>query len=192
MQIGIELNGVLRDTLKKIEEVYVKWYIDNPITDDDDFDRKVISSLNSLNIREHLTFKNDDELYDFLYVDFPMEIFGHSGSMEYNSFNDLNELYLNYRDYHDFIIISEEIGKSKPSSLFFLSKFGSLIESVIFYSELRLDRLWDNVDILVTANPKILESIPNGKRVIKYSTPYNEHILNLESINKIKDLKEFL
>ena len=30
MRIGVEINGVLRDTLKKISEVYEKWYIENP------------------------------------------------------------------------------------------------------------------------------------------------------------------
>jgi hypothetical protein len=29
MRIGIELNGVLRDTLKKIQQEYEKWYIEN-------------------------------------------------------------------------------------------------------------------------------------------------------------------
>ena len=29
MRIGIELNGVLRDTLRKIQQEYEKWYIEN-------------------------------------------------------------------------------------------------------------------------------------------------------------------
>ena len=39
---------------------------------------------------------------------------------EYSSFNDLNEIYRGLRDYDDFIIVSDEIGKSKPATLFFL------------------------------------------------------------------------
>ena len=31
MKIGIEVNGVLRDTITKILQVYEKWYIDNPL-----------------------------------------------------------------------------------------------------------------------------------------------------------------
>ena len=36
MRIGVEINGVLRDTLKKISEVYEKWYIENPYKDDEE------------------------------------------------------------------------------------------------------------------------------------------------------------
>jgi hypothetical protein len=36
------------------------------------------------------------------------------------------------RDNHDILIVSDEIGKSKPASLFFISKFGCLVESVNF------------------------------------------------------------
>lgn len=77
MKIGIELNGVLRGTLKKIQEVYEKWYIDNPYREETDFEYKVISELTSLDISSHLTFKDSDELYDFLYKEYTMEIFGH-------------------------------------------------------------------------------------------------------------------
>ena len=48
MRIGIELNGVLRDTLKKIQQEYEKWYLNNPFRDEneeDDFKYEVISDL---------------------------------------------------------------------------------------------------------------------------------------------------
>jgi hypothetical protein len=54
MRIGIEINGVIRDTLKKIQQEYEKWYIDNPFKEESDFIYKVFSDLNSLNIKEHL------------------------------------------------------------------------------------------------------------------------------------------
>jgi len=45
MIIGIEINGVLRDTLKKIQEVYQKWYIDNPFLEENEntFEYKINS-----------------------------------------------------------------------------------------------------------------------------------------------------
>ena len=36
MKIAIELNGVLRDTLKKIQQEYEKWYLENPFKEDED------------------------------------------------------------------------------------------------------------------------------------------------------------
>lgn len=192
MRIGIELNGVLRDTLKKIQEVYQKWYIDNPYLEEstDDFIYEVFSDVTTLNIREHLKFKDEDELYSFLYKEYPMEIFGHAGSVEMNSMNELNNIYLDLRDKHDFIIVSDEIGKSKPASLFFISKFGSLLESVKFYSESTLNSMWDSVDVLLTANPNLLLNYPSEKKIIKYITSYNVGIETTFEISTLKELKE--
>lgn len=189
MRIGIELNGVLRDTLKKIQEVYEKWYIDNPYVEENS-DYEVISNLTTLNILEHLKFKDKEELYSFLYEEYTMEIFGHAGSVELTGMIDLNEFYLEMRDKHDIIIVSDEIGKSKPASLFFISKFGCLVETIKFYSEFTINSMWDNVDVLLTANPNLLLNHPSDKVVIKYHTLYNEDIENNFTINSIKELKE--
>jgi hypothetical protein len=192
MRIGIELNGVLRDTLKKIQQEYEKWYLNNPFRDEneeDNFKYEVLSDLTSLDIMNHLKFKNEDELYDFLYKEHTMEIFGHAGSVEPSGLLDLNEFYLDMRDKHDIIVVSDEIGKSKPASLFFISKFGGLVESVKFYSESTINSLWDSVDILLTANPKLLLSHPKNKIVIKFNTTYNNDVESEFNISSLKELK---
>jgi acetone carboxylase gamma subunit len=189
MRIGIEINGVLRDTLKKIQEVYEKWYIENPFSEEQEFKYEIISDCTTLNILEHLKFKDSDELYNFLYKEYTMEIFGHAGSVEYNGMNDFNDFYLDMRDNHEIIIVSDEMGKSKPASLFFLSKFGCLSESVKFYSESTINLLWDSVDILLTANPNLLLNYPSNKKVIKYETTYNQDIKTEHSIQSIKEFK---
>jgi hypothetical protein len=195
MRIGIEINGVLRDTLKKIQQEYEKWYLNENwkemefIEDEKDIERKVISDVTSLDLKKHLEFKNEDEIYDFLYDEHTMEIFGHASSVEYSGMNDLNDFYVDMRDYHDIIIVSDEIGKSKPASLFFLAKFGCMLEQVKFYSESTINSLWDSVDILLTANPNLLLNHPDNKIVIKYDTVYNSDIKSENSISKLKDLK---
>jgi len=188
MRIGIELNGVLRDTLKKIQQEYEKWYIDNPFKEKSEFEYKVISDLTSLNIMNHLSFKNDEELYDFLYKEHTMEIFGHAGSVENSGMMDLNDFYLNMRDYHDILIVSDEIGKSKPASLFFISKFGCLVETIKFYSEFTINSMWNSIDILLTANPNLLLNYPKDKEVIKFNTSYNKEIETKNSISNLKEL----
>jgi hypothetical protein len=191
MRIGIEVNGVLRDTLKKIQQEYEKWYIENPFKEEneEEFEYKVISDLTSLDILSHLKFKDEDDLYNFLYKEHTMEIFGHSGSVENSSMSDLNDFYLDMRDGHEILIVSDEIGKSKPATLFFISKFGCLIESVRFYSESTINLLWGSVDILLTANPKLLLNHPEDKIMIKYDTSYNSGIKTEHSISTIKELK---
>jgi len=194
MRIGIEINGVLRNTLGKIEQTYQKFMIDKTegIEDADDFEYKITTPINSLEIKNHFTFRDDEELYSFLYEEFPMEIFGHSQSAEYSTFNDLNDIYHRLRDNNDFIIVSDEIGKSKPASLFFLPKFGCEFEKVKFYSTSTLNSMWDEIDILLTSNPALLLNHPSDKILIKYVTDFNQDVESEYKINTIKELEEVL
>ena len=194
MRIGIEINGVLRNTLGKIEQTYQKFLIDKTdgIESEESFDYKMTYPINSLTLNEHFSFPDDDELYSFLYEEFAMEIFGHAQSSEYNTFIDLNEIYISLRDNHDLLIVSDEIGKSKPASLFFLSKFGCQLEKVKFYSNLTINSMWNEVDILLTSNPALLLEYPTDKIVIKFETEYNKDISSTHTIKTIKDLENKL
>lgn len=190
MKIGIEINNVLRDTLSKIEQVYEKWYIENPFIEETDFKYEIISPVTTLNLTSHLKFPDEDHLYNFLYKEYTMEIFGHAASVEYTGMNDLNDFYLDMRDNHEISIVSDEIGKSKPATLFFLSKFGCLVENIKFYSEPTKKNMWDSIDILLTANPDLLLNIPEKKVVIKYETSYNQDVITKHQIKNLKQLKE--
>jgi hypothetical protein len=100
----------------------------------------------------------------------------------------LNEIYLKYRDNNELIIVSDEMGKSKPASLFFLSKFGCQVEKIKFYSNSTINSMWNEIDILLTANPMLLLDKPKDKIVVKYSTIYNK---NVDCDNVINTLEEF-
>ena len=194
MRIAIEINGVLRNTLDKIEQTYQKYMIDKTegLDDEESFKYEITLPVNSLELRSHFKFQTDEELYSFLYEEFPMEIFGHSQSTEYSTFNDLNDVYVNLRDNHDILIVSDEIGRSKPASLFFLSKFGCQVEKVKFYSNTTINSMWDEIDILLTSNPALLLEHPDDKVIIKYQTEYNKHIPTDYSITSIKELESEL
>jgi hypothetical protein len=186
MRIGIDLNGVLRDTLGKIEQVYDKFYLSNE-DGESDFKYEITEPIDSLNLLKHFKFPSDNDLYEFLYIEHPMEIFGHAPSVEYTGMNDLNDFYVDMRDNHEIIIVSDEIGKSKPATLFFLSKFSCLVENIRFYSEQTKNNMLDSIDVLLTANPDLL--LNEDKIVIKYEQIYNQNIISKYNINKIKDLK---
>jgi len=194
MRIAIEINGVLRNTLDKIEQTYQKFMIDKTegIEDEESIRREIKTPIDSLELLNHFVFENNEELYSFLYEDFPMEIFGHAQSTEYSTFNDLNELYVDLRDNHELLIVSDEIGRSKPASLFFLSKFGCQLEKVKFYSNLTINSMWDEIDILLTSNPALLLQHPEDKIVIKYLTGYNKQIDTNYSITTLKELDSTL
>ena len=196
MRIGIEMNGVLRDTLLKFRQLYEKFNIDlmpeleegqEPV-----FKYEVVEPIDSLDLLKHFTFPSKDEFYSFMYEEHPMEIFGHSPSVEMSTMNDLNEFYYEMRDNHDILIVSDEIGKSKPASLFFLSKFGCLVEKVKFYSESTIDSMWNEIDVLLTANPNLLLNCPKDKKVIKFETEYNKQVDSDLSITTLKELKNKL
>jgi hypothetical protein len=162
------------------------------VTDDEKFNYEIKSEVTSLNLMDHFGFKTEDELYSFTYEDFAMQIFGHAGSSETFTFNDLNELYLKYRDNNELLIVSDEMVKSKPASLFFLSKFGCLLEKIKFYSNSTINSMWDEVDVLLTANPNLLLDKPKDKIVVKYSTNYNKNIKADYEIETLKDFDEVL
>jgi hypothetical protein len=105
-------------------------------------------------------------------------------------FVDFDDFYKTNRDKHDILIISDEIGKSKPATLFFLSKFGCQVEKVVFYSKITLDKIWEEFDVLLTANPDLLLNHPQDKKVIKFQTPYNQDIDFGNSIDNLKSLNE--
>jgi hypothetical protein len=159
---------------------------------EDEFIYEIIEPINTFELKNHFKFKSDEELYDFMFEDFPMQLFGHAGSTETFTFNDLNDFYLNNRDKYEIYIISDEIGKSKPATLFFLSKFGCLIENIKFYSNSTLDNMWDTIDVLLTANPNILNKVPEHKTTIQYLTDYNRSIECDYKIEKLGDFDELI
>ena len=208
-RIGIEINGVLRDTIGKFTQVYEKHMIEESDdgnktyeidlsgnteenTVENNFEYKIINEVISLELMSHFAFKDSDELYSFMYEDFVMQIFGHAGSTETFTFNELNDFYINFRDEYEIIIVSDEMGRSKPASLFFLSKFGCLVENIKFYSNSTLQNMWDGLDILVSANPKLIENAPKNKTIVKYETPYNKNVKCEYEIDELKKLNEII
>jgi hypothetical protein len=213
-KIGIEINGVLRDTISKFTELYEKHLVDSHFNESTDktyeiefsgdtdevielnenvevnnFEYKVLSPVTSLDLGSHFSFPSKDDLYSFMYEEYTMELFGHAPSTEMLSFNLLNDIYYNLRDIYDLMIVSDEIGRSKPSSLFFLSKFGCLVEKVFFYSEITKNNMLDEIDILLTANPDLLLNKPDNKIIIKFITDYNKNIKSEYEISSLSDLE---
>lgn len=211
MRLAIEINGVLRDTISKFKQLYEKYLIDLNNLDSENqiynldsegnleketetlpFKYEIKNEVTSLELLNHFSFPSKDDLYSFMYEEYTMELFGHAQSTEMNTFLVLNEFYYKNRENYNILIVSDEIGKSKPSSLFFLSKFGCLIEEVFFYSQSTKNLLWDKIDILLTANPDLLLNKPNGKVLIKFKTDYNKHVDSEFEIESISDLEEAL
>lgn len=212
MRIGIEVNGVLRDTIEKFRQVYEKHMIENNSEDDsysnsniyeldesgnteeveseETFEYKIVSDVTSLDLYSHFSFKSKEEYFSFLYEEFPMNIFGHAPSSEMTTFNEFNDFYTNFRDDNEIVIISDEMGKSKPATLFFLSKFSCLVENIIFYNSVTKDKILSSFDLIVTSNPDIIINYSDKLSIIKYDTVYNKQVKSEITINSLKELSE--
>ena len=52
--------------------------------------------------------------------------------------------------------------------------------------------MWNGLDIIVSANPKLIENAPNNKTVIKYKTSYNKDVTCEYEIDELKKLNEII
>ncbi len=208
MKIAFDLNGVIRDIFLKTEQVYTKFYLEekddevvseyNEDTEkweenssEDSFEYGLNLPVTSMDLINHFKFETPEDLYNFFYVDFPMNIFGHSPSISGNTFNILNDLYVDHRDNNEIYIISDEIGKSKPATLFFLSKYGCLIENIKFYSKSTLGDTFSEFDVIITSNPDFLSKEDSNKKIIKINTTYNQEYeadFILDDISEVNDI----
>lgn len=208
MKIAFDLNGVIRDIFLKSEQVYTKFYLEekedevvseyNEDTEkweenssEDSFEYGLNLPVTSMDLINHFKFETPEDLYNFFYVDFPMNIFGHSPSISGNTFNILNDLYVDHRDNNEIYIISDEIGKSKPATLFFLSKYGCLIENIKFYSKATLEDTFSEFDVIITSNPDFLSKENSNKKIIKINTTYNQKYdadFILDDISEVNDI----
>lgn len=208
MKIAIEINDIIRNVFLKASQVYEKFYLDSEneettseydenndewvINESEKFEYGLNLPVTSLDLINHFKFKNNEDLYDFFYVDFPMQIFGHAPSVSANTFNIINELYVNLRDNNEISLISDEMGKSKPATLFFLSKYGSMIENIKFYSNVTIDKIISEFDIIITSNPNIIQNKNNRPIIVKYNTPYNIDLISDYNINSVLEIEPII
>jgi len=118
MRIAIDIDGVLRDTFTKIEQIYQKYFIDELELVDDDFKYEIVTPYNTPEYSNHFKFKTDEEYLSFMYEEFAMEIFGHSPSSEMSTFYDLNDLIVKYKDNVKFLLISKTFSSPPTTQRF--------------------------------------------------------------------------
>jgi hypothetical protein len=167
MKIGISINEVLRDFLGQLTYTYEKYIGPTEIEEGD---------VTEFDLMKYFKFGSVDEMNKFLYDEAALEIFGHADQLHDNIMNQFNMFLMDIKDdeEHDIEIVSREAVKSIPSTLFFLSKLSCRATNFRFVMD--YDEYWDGVDVLITANPKALESKPEGKISIKIKTSYNEDV----------------
>lgn len=182
-KIGISINEVLRDFISQFIYTYNKYINETNIKTEE---------VTDFNLAKVFNFQNVDELNKFVYFEAPLEIFGHADQLHDNLINHFNNFLMDIKDdgEHEIEVVSKEVGKSIPSTFFFLSKTGCKIDKIRFVK--KSEKEWDGLDILITADPEALKNKPEGKISVKIKTPYNKEIgsdYELDSIlSFIKDM----
>lgn len=178
MKIGITINEVLRNFTGQLAYTYEKYIGDIDIKEED---------VTNFNLIEFFKFDDAKKLNSFLYLEAPLEIFGHAGQTSDGLMNHFNNFIIDMKDEgeHDIELVSREVDKSISATFFFLSKTSCRIDKIRFVKTYA-DK-WDGLDILITANPQALEAKPSGKISVKVKAPYNKETPADYEIDSILD-----
>ena len=120
-----------------------------------------------------------------------MEIFGHSKETSNNVISHLVELYKSMPTDYKLRIVSDDLGKAKPATLWFLAKYGCSMDELIFYTTETIEHVWDTTDIFITSDIDIISSKPENKKLIVVSKVYNTDMESDLKINSIKEIESF-
>lgn len=189
MNIYISIDGVLRNFINRFHYHYENAYIDVDVeASEDKFDYKVVEPITNLNLSEHFIFQSKEQRDFFQYIEYPMELYGHSPVSYVSVYNELNKFVYDYRDHNITLIGMDELGKARPATLFFLSRNGFMIDNIKFIKTDQIESEWNNVDLWISDSQKILTHKPNNKEFILFRTNYNEHFTYEKIIHKLSDI----
>ena len=161
MKIGIELNNIIRDINFQLVKYYKK-DIDKSFNDED-FDYNITDVL------PKLKFKNKKAKYEYVYVDYPYEIFGCANAMDRKLNVTINNWLISLHEREDdkyevCAFSDKEESLTIQSTYFFLSKIGSRIREMVF--PINVTEMWDKCDVIITNNKDLIKSKPQGKVVV--------------------------
>lgn len=186
MKIAIDINDVVRDFSNNFVRYYIEGY-------DHTFDLTDFE-LWSNDMQAVFPFKSQNSYFNFVYNDYAFELYGKCSTCTKNLSSELNDWTektlgdLDTDEEIELMFVSPmEYGLSIGNTYFFLSKIGTKIREVYFPKDSQT--IWDKCDVLITANPKLLESKPEGKISIKIKADYNKES---EADYTFKDLSTFV
>jgi hypothetical protein len=187
MKIAISINEVLRDYIGQFIYTYEKYIVPEIEDEGKKYSEVEIEDVTSLNLMDHFEFENINKLNTFLYKEAPLEIFGHADLMSDGLMIHFNRFLSDIKDdeEHEIELVSREVDKSIPSTYFFLSKTGCLIDKIRFVKNNEDE--WGDADVLITANSFALSNKANGKISVKIKSPYNKNVNGDYEIDSLLD-----
>lgn len=160
--IAIELNHVVRNINKQLIKYYKREF-DNSLDDEN------IDEVKENVIDNYLHFNSKQELLQFIYEDYPYEIFGCANPIERNLPTKINNWMYNLTNFEDEEInviyySMNEDALTIQSTYFFLSKIGARVRMVMFPSDIK--EVYNIADVIVTSNKEYSTKCPNDKKCV--------------------------
>lgn len=193
LTIGVELNHVVRNVNKQLLKYYQKEF--DPSLEIDELDDKVDV------ISKYMKFKSKKQKYDFIYIDYPYEIFGCAGTSENKLAAKITNWLVNISNIEEedirivFYSLNED-ALTIQSTFFFLSKIGARVRKVFFPKNVK--EVWDECDVVITANNQLFEEeTPENKKIVLIDREFNKEnqekaFLHYGSLSEVIDDNNFL
>lgn len=183
MTLAIDINDVIRDNMYQFKVTYQR-YIDS------NFDIN-LDDIDTYNMLDHYPFESETELHTFKYIDYPYELYGRAqpcDKMLPYALNDYLEKTLRDLDNPPNIILFSpfEMSLTIQSTYAFLS--AKTIRARELYFPIDSMTIYDRADIVITAQPSLIENCPEDKTVIKINKPYNKDIETKYSFKSMMDV----
>lgn len=183
MTIAIDINDVIRDNMYQFRYIYQK-YVDGSFDID-------LNDIDTYNMLDHYPFETNDELNKFKYIDYPFELYGRAETCDKMlsfALNDYLEKTLKDLDEVPNVILFSpfEIGLTIQSTFSFLS--ARTIRAREIYFPIDSMTIYDRADVVITAQPSLIENCPENKTVIKVVKPYNKNIETKYSFGSMMDI----
>jgi hypothetical protein len=192
MEIFISIDGVLRNTIQKFDYHYNEAYLADDVTfeEETNFEYGVTEPIQNDNLLNSYKFQSTEEFENFLFIEYPIEIFGHAGLSYSTTFSELHKMMYDNQQHSYTLVGLDEFGKAKPGTLFFLSKNGFLGNHIRFIKSSDINDMWDKCDMWITDNKKVLDACPENKSAIKFKTSYNQYFTYKSEISKLSEIQE--
>ena len=188
------MDGVLRNTIQKFDYHYNEAFFNSDVIieeeEKNDFEYGITEPIQNDNLLNSYRFQSKEEFENFIFIEYPIEIFGHAGLSYSTTFTDLHKLLFDNPDHNFTLVGLDELGKAKPASLFFLSKNGFLGNNIKFIRSVDIKDHWNNCDMWITDSKNILDMCPENKIAIKFNTTYNQYFTYNKEISKLIEIQE--
>lgn len=191
MTICIDINEVIRDYLNAFKKQYNK--VIDPSFEIEYEDINDFELLNIFPFNDEEGNPNPSAFNSFRFEECAFEIYSRADVMERDLPAYLN-LWINntLRNFDedknpDVILFSPfEMNLSIPSTLGFLARIGMRFRNIEFPIDSM--KMWDKADIMITANPKLIENTPDGKYSFKVNAPYNKEVKGTFEFDSLIDI----